>query len=134
MLFSDSHAQQQKTEEAREKTIARALELIASPDRHEQEIAERPKSKAEAVRIFDEDQDAVAFRFIPTRGDDAGKRLLAFSRESLLRLLGRVSCGETFLEAILARAEKNGLLNKRNRTIRLGTDTYAAITFHLEKF
>lgn len=134
MLFSDSHAQQQMAEEAREKTIARALELIASPDRYEQEIAERPKSKAEAVRILDEDQDDVAFRFIPTRGDDAGKRLLAFSRESLLRLLGRVSCGETFLEAILARAEKNGLLNKRNRTIRLGTDTYAAITFHLEKF
>ncbi|MGN1008692.1 MAG: hypothetical protein ACI4PV_07070 [Butyricicoccus sp.] len=35
--------------------------------------------------------------------------------------------------AAIARCEKSGLLDQRGRTIKLGSETFTAVTFHMEK-
>ena len=127
-LLRDSQAQQEQTKQEREQLIAKAIEMIGTPSRFEREIADRPKSKDEADQLLDSEQ-AVAFRFRLKKGNDAGKRLLVFSAKSLKRLLKRVGCGEELYDAVLAQARRQGMLDKRNRTIKFGDDSFSAVTF-----
>lgn len=131
-LLSDSQAEQERAEQERAALITRALDLIGTPSRFEREIADRPQSKDEADQLLDSEQ-AVAFRFRLKKGNDAGKRLLVFSAKSLKRLLKRVGCGEELYDAVLAQAERLGMLDQRNRTVKFGQDSFTAVTFFGEK-
>lgn len=132
-LLFDTEQQQRKAEEEREAAIAKAIDLLAHPDRFAREIIPRPSSKEEADDHLNRSADAVAFEFCPIKGADAGQHFLAFSKDSLLRLLRRVSVGETLYDALIARCEKSGLLDQRNRSIKLGNETFASVTFRVEK-
>lgn len=112
--------------------LERGVELVSSPELYIKQIIDRPASKAEAERLLS--TDAVAFRFSPTRGEDRGKELLAFSKSSLLRLLQRVSVTEKEYEAMLSECEKAGILGKKNWPINLGGETFNAVTFSLGKY
>ena len=131
-LLRDTQAKQEQTGLEREQLIAKAIEMIGSPSRFEREIIDRPKSNKEARRLLDKDQEAVAFHFQPTKGDDAGRQFLAFSAESLKRLLKRAGCGEELYDAVLAQTERLGMLDQRNRTISLGQGSFTAVTFYTE--
>ena len=131
-LLRDTQAKQEQTGLEREQLIAKAIEMIGSSSRFEREIIDRPKSNKEARRLLDKDQEAVAFHFQPTKGDDAGRQFLAFSAESLKRLLKRAGCGEELYDAVLAQTERLGMLDQRNRTISLGQGSFTAVTFYTE--
>ena len=113
--------------------ISKAIELINTPSRFEREIADRPDSKEKARRLLDVDQKAVAFWYQPASGNNKGRQFLAFSTESLKRLIRRVGCGEELYDAVLAQAERSGILDQCNRSINLGGSTFNAITFFVEK-
>lgn len=132
-LFSDSQAEQAQAEQEREQLISKAIELINTPSRFEREIADRPDSKEKARRLLDVDQKAVAFWYQPASGNNKGRQFLAFSTESLKRLIRRVGCGEELYDAVLAQAERSGILDQCNRSINLGGSTFNAITFFVEK-
>lgn len=132
VLQKDTQDMREQAEQERTQTINNALALISKPSRYEREIIDRPKSKSEAKCLLDDEQSAVAFRFRPSRGDDAGRNLLAFSTTSLKRLLKRAGCGDDLYDATLAKAEQQGLLDQRSRTIRLGEDSFSAVTFYIE--
>lgn len=132
-LLRDAQQAQQEAEQAREQAIQRAIELLADPSRFEREIVERPKLNEEARRLLDINQAAVAFRFAPEKGGDQGKQFLAFSRDSLKRLLKRVNCGEELYHAVLDRAARLGMLDQRSRTIKIGQGSFAAVTIIAEK-
>lgn len=133
-LLTDTQAMREQTEIERTRKIKEALELLSDPSRYEREIVDRPKSKQEARSLLDSEQTAVAFRFSPSKGDDAGLNLLAFSPTSLKRLLRRTGCGDEMYDAVLTKAEQMGLLDQRSRTIRLDKDSFAAVTFNIELF
>ncbi len=59
--------------------------------------------------------------------------MLAFTKESLSRLLRRVSLGDELLDAFLNECERCGILDKRSRKIKLGNATINAVTFMIEK-
>ena len=131
ILLTSEAEQQAEAERQRRELIQRAVQLITSPERYAREIVDRPNSKSEAETALA--GDAVAFRFCPAKGDDRGKKLLAFSKRSLSRLLKRVSMPDTYHEAFLAECEKRGILDNRNRTINLGGESFYAVTFSVEK-
>lgn len=128
-LLRDTQARQELAEQEREQLIAKAIDLIGTPSKFAREIIDRPASKEEARRLLDKAQEAVAFHFQPTKGDDAGQQFLAFSAESLKRLLKRAGCGEELYDAVLAQTERLGMLDQRNRTIKLGQGSFTAVTF-----
>ncbi len=128
-LLGDVTEKQCDEEEKREGIIKAAVEYIADTNRYEREITERPATCEDARRILEDNEDAVAFWFTPGKGSDAGKRLLAFSRKSLIRMIARVGGGENILEAVLDRCERQGFFDKKKRPITLGGSTFNAITF-----
>lgn len=132
-LLRDNEQIQIEAELNRTQTIKRAIELISDIDQYEREVIERPSSKETATKSLNKSRDAVAFRFSPTKGDDCGKQLLAFTKDSLLRLLARVSCDAMLYDVVLSECERLGILDQRNRTIKLGDKTLSAVTFKLEK-
>ena len=133
-MLKDTQDMREQAEQERTRKIEEALALIAEPSRYEREIVDRPKSKREARCLLDNEQTAVAFRFSPSKGDDAGRNLLAFSAMSLKRLLRRKECDDDLYDAVLTKAEQLGLLDQRSRTIRLGEDSFAAVTFNVESY
>lgn len=132
-LLRDTQAEQTQAEQEREQLISKAIELINTPSRFEREIADRPDSKEKARRLLDVDQEAVAFWYQPASGNNKGRQFLAFSTESLKRLIRRVGCGEELYDAVLAQAERSGILDQRNRSINLGGSTFNAVTFFIAK-
>lgn len=99
-LLEDTEAWQRKEEARREEILHKAFTLLSHPEKYRSEIIDRPASKTEAADRLA--SDALAFRFTPLRGDDSGTELLAFTRQSLLRLLARVGCSEEFYDAFLS--------------------------------
>lgn len=130
-LFSTRLERQHEEEQKRRELITKALQLISTPTRYEREIIERPATKAEAERALED--EAVAFWYRPAKGEYAGKKLIAFSKKSLLRLLQRVSVGEVLYDAVLDACENAGLLNQKNQTINLGGTSFCGVTFFAEK-
>lgn len=130
-LLENTEAQQRKEEARRKEILHKAFTLLSHPQKYRNEIIDRPASKADAVEQLA--TDAVAFQFVPCKGIDYGTELLAFTQKSLLRLLARVDCGEEFYDAFLYLCEANGVLDQRNRTVKLGDATINVITFSLEK-
>ena len=128
-LLRDTQARQELAEQEREQLIAKAIDLIGTPSKFARQIIVRPASKEEPRRWLDKSQEALAFHFQPTKGDDAGQQFLAFSAESLKRLLKRAGCGEELYDAVLAQTERLGMLDQRNRTIKLGQGSFTAVTF-----
>lgn len=131
MLFSTRLEWQREEEQKRRELITKALQLLSTPTRYEREIIERPATKAEAERALED--EAVAFWYRPAKGEYAGKKLIAFSKKSLLRLLQRVSVGEELYDAVLDACENAGLLNQRNQTINLGGASFCSVTFFTGK-
>ncbi len=128
-LFGNVAEKQRAEEEKRERAINAAVELISDTSRYEREIANCPATCDEARRILDIDAEEVAFWFTPSKGNDKGKKLVAFSKSSLLRLLARIGGGESIIEVVLNRCELQGLLDQRKRSITIGGKTFNAITF-----
>ncbi len=132
-LLEDTAAMQQAAEAARNEAIVRAINLIRSPERFKDKIIDRPESKEEADQLLNKEQTAVAFWFCPEKGNDAGAAMLAFTKESLSRLLKRVPLGDELIDAFLSECERSGILDKRSRKIKLGNATINAVTFLTEK-
>ncbi len=128
-LLEDSETNHQEAEAEREQILQKAVALLSDTSRYEREITGRPGSLNEAKRLLDDEQSAVAFRYSPTVGNDKGRSFLAFTKASLLRLLARAGFAESLLNALLERCEKQGLLDKKKRSIKLGDNTFNAITF-----
>lgn len=132
-LLHESELAQQKAEAMRTETIQKAIDLLSSPTRFEREIIERPTTKKDAIEHLNRLQDAVAFWYTPSKGNDEGKCFLAFSKDSLLRLLQRIGFNENLYDTLIVQSEKAGLLNQQNRSIKLGDNTFNAVTFCVEK-
>lgn len=130
VLMDDNEEAMEEARNERNESIQRAVDLLKDPGRYKKQIIDRPISKDAAREALS--GDAVAFRFIPSRGDDAGKKFLAFTKESLLRLLKQISVGEEYYDAFLNECEKNGILDMRKRTVKFGDETYAVITFQID--
>lgn len=129
-LIADEEEVLDQARKERDASIQRAMDLLKDPLRYQRQIIDRPASKAEALEALS--GEMVAFRFTPKRGEDAGTNLLAFTKASLARLLKQATAGEEVLDAFLDVCEKNGVLDSRKRTIKLGTDTIQAITFLID--
>ena len=130
-LLGKNALQQEEDEARRAETLDRAFRLLSDPGRYNSQIVDRPTSKEEAQLLLS--TDVAAFHFTPQRGPDKGRTFLAFSEESLRRLLRRAGCDEMLFEPFLRLCEKEGILDQRNRSITLGGETFNAITFQLEK-
>lgn len=127
MLLHKTQQQQEQEEREREEKIVCAVELLGNPDRFKNQIlTERPESKNEAEMCLR--SDAVAFQMTFQRGTDKGRTALAFTKDSLQRLLRGYGCSEMYYEAVLSRCEKLGLLDDKNRSITLGKETFNAVT------
>lgn len=125
-----------KTEEEhakvrREELLGSAFVFVSDPDRYLSQIVERPNCIAEAEDLLA--GDAVAFWYSPMRGGDKGKTFLAFTSDSLKRLLRQVGCGEELYESFLRRCERGGILDQKNRSITLGEKTFNAVTLKIKK-
>lgn len=129
-LVQKSTDQQRQEEQQREQLLQRAMDLLAAPAKYASAIVDRPKSKQAAQDILSD--EAVAFRFEPRQGADHGKKLLAFTKLSLLRLLRRVDFQGDLLEAFLEQCQTSGILDQASRVIKLGDQTINAVTFSLE--
>lgn len=120
-------------EEARQEqdaSIQRAMDLLRNPERYKRQIIDRPPNKIAAQEALS--GEAMAFRFTPKKNKDAGKNFLAFSRESLTRLLKQAAAGEEILDAFLDACEKEGILDDRSSSVNLGGDTFSATTFRID--
>lgn len=127
LLLHKTQQEQEREEREREEKIAYAVELLGNPDRFKNQIlTKRPESKDEAEMCLS--SDAVAFRITFQRGADKGRTALAFTKDSLQRLLRGYGCSEMYYEAVLSRCEKLGLLDDKNRSITLGKETFNAVT------
>ena len=131
-LCQASWQQQESDEQERKELLQRALELVTTPERYADRIMpRRPESKEEAEdKLSDE---FFAFIFKPTKGEDAGQHFLAFSRDSLYRLLDTINFAPELHDAFLDVCDKRGVLNSRYRSITLGGKSFHGITFELEK-
>lgn len=131
-LMEDTAEMQQAEEAARNEAIARAINLISSPESFKDKIIDRPESKEEAIQQLNEKQEAVAFWFCPEKGKDSGRMMLAFTKESLSRLLKRVPLADELMDAFLIECERSGIMDKRSRKIKLGNATMNTVTFLIE--
>ena len=130
-LCEDAQEALEAAEKQRADTLARAYELLSHPERYKKWIIDRPASKQVCMdKLSDE---AMAFHYIPQKGNDQGVHLLAFSKASLLRLLNTVGLDESLYEAFIDLCKRNGLLHQKKQTINLGSEFFCAVTFFAEK-
>lgn len=129
-LIVDEEKALEEAHNERNAIIQRVLDLLRNPERYMGQIIDRPPTKEAAQEALA--SEAVAFRFIPKKEKDAGSKFLAFSRESLRRLLKQAAAGEEILDAFLDACDKKGILNDRSRPVNLGGDTFSAITFRID--
>ncbi len=129
-LMGDNEEAMEEARNEQNASIQRAMDLLKDPERYKRQIIDRPTSKDAAREALS--GDAVAFRFVPSRGDDAGKKFLAFTKESLLRLMRQAAVGEEYYDAFLKECENNGILDMRKRTVKFGDETFAAVTFRVD--
>lgn len=115
-------------EEDRKQRIQEAIDKIKDTDNYSDKIISRPKTKAIAVdKLSDE---AYAFWFVPAKGNDQDRKLLAFSKNSLLRFLKAHGLDEILYELFLKKADSIGILHNKNHSITLSGETFNAITFY----
>ncbi len=129
-----AQASQLRAEAEREETLRKALELLGDQSRFEGEIIKKPDTADEATRLLDEEQTAVAFRHVPTRGTDCGQRFIIFSNASLLRLLQRTGLDDSLYDAFKKRAVAMGLLAKQSWPVKIGDTNFNGFWIGDEKF
>lgn len=129
MLLADTQRKREEQDRAVAETLRRALDLLTDPSKYK--TIERPASRTEWDEAIQD--GASAFWYTPKKGNDQGTTFLAFTSDTLKKLLARVGCTEEFYEAFLRRCESQTLLNDRNRTVKLGKDEIAAVTFYIKK-
>lgn len=112
---------------ARSAAVRSAYEYLADPARYKNRITDRPTTKERAEDLLSD--EFFAFCFDPATGPAKGSKLLAFNKDSLLRLLRSINVGDENYDAVLDFCEKEGLLVKRDHTITLGGETFHGITF-----
>lgn len=130
-LLSDTQRQREEQERAITEALHRSLGLLTEPSKYIDKIVERPSSRSEWGEAVE--NGAVAFWFMPAKGGDKGKTFLAFTSDTLKVLLLRAGCTEDLCEVFLRRCADQGLLDSRNRTIKLGKDEISAMTFFIQK-
>lgn len=129
-LIVDEEKALEEARSERRASIQRAMELLQNPDRYKRQLFDRPADKGEAQKAFSDGM--LAFRYIPDKGPDAGSKFLAFSKESLVRLLNQAAANEEILDAFLDACEKECILDSRKRSVKLGDNTFSAITFRID--
>lgn len=130
-IFLSVTQRQEEDRRRREEILQQAFHMLAHTENYENQIVDRPSSKDEAIKLLS--AKAVAFWFEPKKGDDKGKKLLAFSRDSLNRLLQSVNVQEEYYDAFIRLCDQEGILDKPNRSITLGGETFTAVTFWFDK-
>lgn len=85
--------------------------MSSDPSRFADEIIPKPLTCEEATLFLDENKSALAFRYIPTKGNDKGKQFLIFFNASLLRLFQRDGLKEEWYEL----GKKTGCRNGSDR-------------------
>ena len=128
-ILADTQRQLEEQDRAVSETLQRGVELLTNPSKYK--TVERPSSRAEWDEAVQD--GASAFWYTPQRGDDKGTTFLTFTSETLKRLLSRAGCTEEFYDAFLRRCAGQALLNSKDRTVKLGKDEIAAITFCIQK-
>ena len=128
-LIVDEEKSLEEAHSERNAIIQRLLDLLRNPERYKRQIIDQPKSVDAAREALS--SEALAFRFIPTKGDDVGTKFLAFSKDSLIRFLNQASAPEEIYDAFPNACAKGGILGNRKRSIMLGGKTFAAITFRI---
>lgn len=126
-LQQDSQQMLEAEEQKRIDCLHRAYDLVTGPERYAGRIIDRPSTREEAEdKLSDK---AFAFRYDPQKGDHSGEHFLAFSKESLLRLLGTIGFDNRLYDAFLELSMKQDALISRDTPITLGGKTFHAITF-----
>lgn len=111
-LQQDSQQLLEAEEQERIDCLHRAYDLVTGPERYADRIIGRPSTKEEAEdKLSDE---AVAFRYDPQKGDHSGEHFLAFSKDSLLRLLGTIRFDDRLYDAFLELSIKQDALIRRD--------------------
>ena len=132
--FEDAQASQLRAEAEREETLQKALELLGDQSRFEGEIIQKPDTADEATRLLDDEQEAVAFRHVPTQGNDRGQRFIIFSNTSLLRLLRRAGLDDSLFDVCKKRAVQMSLLVRQSWPVKVGGTNFNGFWISDEKF
>ncbi len=130
-LFKSVTQRQEEERQKREKILNLAVCFLVNTESYQDQIVSRPSSKEAARKALS--SEAVAFWYQPEKGSDKGKRLLAFSQDSLNRLLQPVNFQEEYYDAFIRLCANEGILDKPSRSINLGGETFTAVTFWIDK-
>lgn len=126
-LQQDSQLLLEAENQKRNDCLHRAYDLVTDPEYYADRIIDRPSTKKEAEdKLSDE---AFAFRYDPQKGDHSGEHFLAFSKDSLLRLLGTIGFDDRLYDAFLELSINQDARISRDAPITLGGKTFHAITF-----
>ena len=129
-LLANTTSAQLEQATLREESLARALELIAHPACFAKHLIPCPETWEDALNALR--NDAYAFHKCFHKGKLRGCQALAFTSDSLKRLLRTVSCGESLFDSFLERAAAQNLLLDRSMVLNIGGETRRAILFQLD--
>lgn len=131
LILTNTQRQREEQERVIAEKLQRALDLLTESSKYSDQIIERPSSHAEWDKAVK--NGALAFWYEPKSGNYKGTSLLAFTSDTLKKLIARVGCTEELYDAFCVRCRDKGLLNKDIGTIRLGrSGTISAVTFFLK--
>lgn len=130
-LLANTTSAQLEQATLREESLTRALDLTAHPARFVQHIISCPETWEDALNALRNDAYAFHKRF--QKGKLSGCQTLAFTSDSLKRLLRTVSCGESLFDSFLERAVAQDLLLDRSEVLNIGGETRRVILFTLER-
>nr|WP_302666437.1 hypothetical protein [uncultured Agathobaculum sp.] len=108
--------------------------MSSDPSRFADEIIPKPLTCEEATLFLDENKSALAFRYIPTKGNDKGKQFLIFFNASLLRLFQRDGLKEEWYELGKKQAAEMVLIVKLSKPVKLGSQTFSGFWIADRKF
>lgn len=128
-LLANTTSAQQEQEVLREESLTRALDLIAHPTRFAKHITPCPETWEDALSALS--KDAYAFHKCFQKGKHKGCQALAFTSDSLKRLLHTASCDEFLFDVFLERAAAQNLLLDRSMVLNIGGETRRVILFRL---
>lgn len=128
--MKNAESELEEARRERSASIQRAMDFLKDPERYKGQIIDRPATTEAAEEALSD--EALAIRFIPVKGPDAKTKYLAFSKDSLTRLLKQTGGSEEIFDAILDECEKENVLDNRNRVIKFGEQTLRLTTFRLD--
>lgn len=128
-LLANTTSAQLEQATLREESLARALELIAHPACFAKHLIPCPKTWEDALGALCNDAYAFHKRF--QKGKHRGCQALAFTSDSLKRLLHTVSCNESLFDSFLERTAAQDLLLDRSEVLNIGGETRRVILFRL---